>query len=127
MATQGLRDHEFGRRQRGRDWARARRTNAVEAPAATATAPPYRYHLPAVVLVMITLPCELGIASTNETTSQPSAGSRPPAKERRPQPHSTQVAKITRLRRMATSGTGLRLYWKLPISPCMAPSTSSTR
>jgi hypothetical protein len=76
---------------------------------------------------MITLPCELGIASTNETMIQPRAGSRPPAKERMPQPHSTQVAKITRARRMATSGTGLRLYWKLPISPCTAPSTSSTR
>src|SRR5215468_8444615 len=108
-----FRDHG-PERQRGRAWARARRTNAVVAPAAAASAPPYRYHLPAVVLVMITLPCEFGIASTNETTIQPTAGSRPAPKERMPQPHSTQVAKITRARRMATSGTGLRPYWKLP-------------
>jgi hypothetical protein len=99
----------------------------AEAPPAAANAPPYRYHSPAVVAVMITLPWELGIDSTNEARIQPSAGARPPAKERIPQPHSRDVTKITTANRTAKSGTGPRLYWKLPITPCMTPSSSSTR
>ena len=31
------------------------------------------------------------------------------------------------MRRIAISGTGLWLYWKLPISPCARPSTKSAR
>jgi hypothetical protein len=79
------------------------------------------------VAVTITLPCELGIDSRNEAAIQPMAGMRPPARERVPQPPSRHVRKITTTRKMAMSGAGLRLYWKLPITPCRMPSTSSTR
>src|SRR5271165_6039412 len=60
----------------------ARRTPASNdrpTPASEATVPPYRYHLPAVLSVMITLPLETGMDSTNEAIIQPSAGPRPPA------------------------------------------------
>ena len=89
---------------------RAQRTNTIATPATAASVPPYRYHLPAVVLVMITLPLERGIDSTNEAMIQPMAGASPPPRVRMPQPASTQVAKTTTASRIATSGTGLRLY-----------------
>jgi hypothetical protein len=113
--------------KRGRERERDQVTNTVVAAATAASVPPYRYHLPAAVFVMITLPRELGIDSTNEATIQPTAGMSAPMKERVPQPASTHVAKIATSRTIATSGTGLWLYWKLPIRPCSNPSRSSTR
>jgi hypothetical protein len=80
-----------------------------------------------VVAVMITLPCELGIDITNDAAIQPTAGMTPPAKERVAQPDSRHVTKITTTRAIATSGAGPRLYWKLPIRPCVTPSTNKTR
>ena len=76
---------------------------------------------------MITLPWESGIDSTNEAMNHPMAGMMPPRKVRSPQPPSRQVTKIARSRTIATSGTGPRGYWKLPITPSSTPSTNSTR
>jgi hypothetical protein len=64
---------------------------------------------------MITLPFDRGIASRNAVMIQPTAGSSPAANVPTPQPHATQVAKMTTARMMAIRGTGDCPYWKLPI------------
>ena len=90
--------------------------------------PPYRYHLPGVVLVMMTLPLETGMDSTNDVRIQPIPGSTAPLTERVAQAPRTQVARMTAQQTSAATGTdpAARLYWKLPISPCTAPNRNST-
>src|SRR5438034_2708337 len=102
--------------------------NDATIPAATLSVPPYRYHSPAFVLVMITLPLETGIDSTNDVRIQPIPGKTAPLTERVAQAASTQVARMTAQQTSAATGTGpdARLYWKLPISPCTAPHRNST-
>jgi hypothetical protein len=99
--------------------------NAVTEPAAQPSAPPYRYHSPAVVAVMITLPLGLPLARTNDARIQPTAGSSAAPNVPKPQPQAAHVAKITTARMIAISGAGDRLYWKLPIRPWTAPSKNS--
>ena len=101
---------------------------ATTTAAATLRVPPYRYHLPAVVLVMMTLPLETGIDSTNDAMIQPIPGSAAPLTERVAQAPSRQVARMTAQQTSAPTGTdpAERLYWKLPISPCTAPNRNST-
>jgi hypothetical protein len=86
--------------------------------------PPYRYHLPALVFAMITLPLDIGWANTNDATTQPMAGMNAPAIDCIPQPPARQVTKIPTQSRIAPTGA-IRLYWKLPIIPSTAPSNSS--
>jgi hypothetical protein len=101
--------------------------NAAITPAATLSVPPYRYHFPGVVPAMITLPFETGMDSTNDATIQPIPGTTAPLTERMAQAPSRQVARMTAQQASAVTGTGpaVRLYWKLPITPCTAPSTNS--
>src|SRR5437016_5473450 len=54
--------------------ARIQRPNDRATPSRTLTVPPYRYHLPGVVSVMITLPFATGLDSTNDARIQPTAG-----------------------------------------------------
>jgi hypothetical protein len=82
---------------------------AAAAPMSAASEPPYRYHWPAAVLVMMMLPLGRPMDSTNEAMIQPMAGANPPPNVRVPQPASTQVAKMSTANMIATSGTGLRL------------------
>src|SRR6516225_4918276 len=102
--------------------------NDATTAAATQSVPPYRYHLPAVVLVMMTLPLETGIDSTNDARIQPIPGSTAPLTERVAQDASRQVARIAAQHTSAATGTDpdARLYWKLPISPCTRPNRNST-
>src|SRR2546430_13502656 len=102
-------------------------TNDATTAAATLSVPPYRYHLPGVVLVMMTLPLETGIDSTNDAMIQPIPGSTAPLTERVAQAASRQVARMTAQQTSAASGTDpdALLYWKLPISPCTAPNRNS--
>src|SRR5947208_10989907 len=102
-------------------------TNDATTAAATLSVPPYRYHSPGVVLVMMTLPLETGIDSTNDAMIQPIPGSTAPLTERVAQAASTQVARMTAQQMSAATGTDpdARLYWKLPISPCTAPNKNS--
>jgi hypothetical protein len=101
---------------------------ATTTAAATLRVPPYRYHLPGVVLVMMTLPLETGMDSTNDVRTQPIPGSTAPLTERVAHAPRTQVARITAQLMSAAAGTGpaMWLYWKLPISPCTAPNRNST-
>src|SRR6516165_4550797 len=101
--------------------------NDATTAAATQSVPPYRYHLPAVVLVMMTLPLETGIDITNDVMSQPIPGSSAPLTERVAQAASRQVARMAAQQMSAATGTApaARLYWKLPISPCTAPNRNS--
>ena len=101
--------------------------NDATTPAATQSVPPYRYHLPAVVPVMMTLPLETGIDSTNDAMIQPIPGTTAPLTERVAQDASRQVARMTAQQTSAATGTdpASRLYWKLPISPCTAPNRNS--
>jgi hypothetical protein len=55
---------------------------------------------------MTTLPLDFGIASTNEATIQPTAGSTPAVKVPIPQPQPRQVTKMATTRTIAISGTG---------------------
>src|SRR5262245_4531461 len=100
-----------------------------DATTATATqrVPPYRYHLPAVVRGMMTLPLATGIDSTNDAMIQPIPGSTAPLTERVAQAPSRQVTRMTAQHKSAATGTdpAARLYWKLPISPCTAPNRNS--
>src|SRR3984893_10873648 len=102
--------------------------NDATTPAATQSVPPYRYHSPAFVLVMMTLPLETGIDSTNDARIQPIPGKTAPLAERVAQAPSTQVARMAAQQISAATGTApdARLYWKLPISPCTAPNRNST-
>src|SRR5215469_13488167 len=119
------RGHAPARRDQPR--ARRGRTSVSTTASPAAAAPPYRYHLPAAVLVTITLPAAVGMVSTSEASSQPNAGIRAPSGEPMPRPPSRQVRKITTHITSATTGTWptVRLYWKQPISPSMAPSRNS--
>src|SRR6266550_4092325 len=81
-------------------------TNVSTTPRPALAAPPYRYHLPAVVSVTITLPAGVGMVSTNEARSQPNAGTRAPIGESMPRPASRQVAKTTTQNASAATGTG---------------------
>ena len=101
--------------------------NDTTTPATTLIVPPYRYHLPGVVLVMMTLPFETGMDSTNDAMIQPIPGRIAPLTERMAQAPSRQVARITAQHTSAATGTGpdARLYWKLPITPCTAPNRNS--
>ena len=101
--------------------------NAVTEPTAQASAPPYRYHSPAAVAVMITLPPDRAIARMNDATIQPTAGRSPAPNVPIPQPQATHVTKMTTTRTIAISGAGDWPYWKLPIRPWKAPSRNSTR
>lgn len=100
--------------------------NEITTLSATATAPPYRNHLPEVVAAMTTLPFACGRDSTNAARTQPSATTNAALGDLAPQADSRQVAAISRTSRIAPSGESL-LYWKLPSRPCTAPSTNSTR
>src|SRR5215467_8880755 len=102
--------------------------NDATTAAATQSVPPYRYHLPAVVLVMMTLPLETGIDSTNDARSQPIPGSTAPLTERVAQDASRQVARMTspHVVAAAVSAPDTRLYWKRAISPCTRPNRNST-
>src|SRR5579859_4002238 len=93
-------------------------------PASALTVPPYRYHLPAAVLVMITLPLATGMDRTNDARIQPSAGHSAPLTERMAQAPSRPVTKSTRQNTMAPRGA-FRLYWKLPIRPSTAPTRNN--
>ncbi len=97
-------------------------------PAATLSVPPYRYHLPGVVAVMMTLPFETGMDSTNDAMIQPIPGTIAPLTECMAQAASRQVARMTAQLASAATGTppDTRLYWKLPIVPSTKPSTNST-
>src|SRR5215469_9041521 len=119
------RGHAPARRDQPR--ARRGRTSVSTTASPAAAAPPYRYHLPAAELVTITLPAAVGMVSTSEASSQPNAGIRAPSGEPMPRPPSRQVRKITTHITSATTGTWptVRLYWKQPISPSMAPSRNS--
>jgi hypothetical protein len=99
----------------------------TKAPIRQPSEPPYRYHWPAAVLVMRTLPLGLPIARKNVIRIQPTAGSRPAPNVPMPAPDPTQVRKMTTTRRTATHGAGDWPYWKLPIRPWIAPSTNSIR
>jgi hypothetical protein len=96
--------------------------------AATLSVPPYRYHLPGVVLVMMTLPFETGMDITNDAMTQPIPGTIAPLTECKAQAESRQVARMTAQHTSAATGTDpdAWLYWKLPITPCTAPSRNST-
>ena len=96
-------------------------------PIATLSVPPYRYHLPGAVLVMMTLPFETGMDSTNDAMIQPIPGRTAPLTERVAQAASRHVARMTAQHTSATTGTGpaTRLYWKLPIVPSTRPSRNS--
>ena len=106
--------------------ARARPANDRTTATATLSVPPYRYHLPGVVLVMMTLPFETGMDSTNDAMIQPIPGRIAPLTERMAQAASRQVARITAQNASAATGTGpdVPLYWKLPITP--APGRTRT-
>jgi len=101
---------------------------ATTTAAATLRVPPYRYHLPGVVAVMITLPLDTGMDRTNDVMTQPIPGSSAPLTERMAQAPSTQVSRMTTQHTSAATGTGLgaRLYWKLPIMASTTPSRNST-
>ena len=86
--------------------------------------PPYRYHVPAVVLVMITLPLASGMDRMNEVAIQPIAGHTAPLIERSAQAPSRQVARSSRQNPIAPNGAS-RLYSKLPIRPCTAPARNN--
>ena len=102
--------------------------NDAITPAATLSVPPYKYHLPGVVPVMMTLPFETGMDSTNDAMIQPIPGRTAPLTERMAQAASTQVARMTAQQTSAATGTGpaIQLYWKLPIIPSTRPSRNST-
>src|SRR5216683_85542 len=108
--------------------ARVQRTIVTAEPIAAQPAPPYRYHSPAPVLVMITLPPEFGMASKNDARIQPSAGTRAPPSVRIAQPPARQVIRIPAQNPNAATGTDPipRLYWKHPTRPSIAPSRNST-
>jgi hypothetical protein len=106
--------------------ARTQTANATTTAAPTLSVPPYRYHLPGVVLAMITLPLDIGIASTNEAMIQPTAGMNAPVVDCIAQAAATQVTKIPAQNRIAPTGDR-RLYWKLPSTPCAAPNSSSAQ
>ncbi len=91
--------------------------------------PPYRYHSPGVVPVMIRLPLGTGMDMRNDTSSQPAAGTSAPLTARMAQAASRQLATSTTQQASATTGTGPStwLYWKLPIRPSEAPSRNNTR
>ena len=95
---------------------------------ATLSVPPYRYHLPGAVLVMMTLPFETGLDSTNAAMIQPIPGRTAPLTERMPQAASRHVARMTAQHASAAAGTepSVRAYWKLPIIPSTRPSRNST-
>src|SRR5262249_60905614 len=83
---------------------------------------------PAAVLVTITLPPAVGRVSTNETASQPTAGTSPPNPEPIPAPASRQVTRIRAQNPSAASGK-LPTLWlnkKHPIRPSTAPSRNSS-
>jgi hypothetical protein len=65
--------------------------------------------LPAVELVMITLPPETGMDRTNDATSQPTAGHSAPLIVRMAQAPSRQVARSSTQNPIAATGTS-RLY-----------------
>ena len=102
--------------------------NEATTAAATLRVPPYRYHLPGVVAVMITLPLDTGMDRTNDVMTQPIPGSSAPLTERMAQAPSTQVIRMAAQHTRAATGTGLgtRLYWKLPIMASTTPSRNST-
>ena len=102
--------------------------NDKTTPTATLRVPPYRYHLPGAVLVMMTLPFETGMDSTNDAMIQPIPGTTAPLTERVAQAASRHVARMTAQQTSAATGTGpaTRLYWKLPSIPSTAPSRNST-
>ena len=102
--------------------------NDATTAAATLSVPPYRYHWPGVVFVMITLPLETGMDRTNDVMIQPMPGSSAPLTERMAQAASTQVSKMTAQHTSEATGTGLgtRPYWKLPIMASTTPSRNST-
>ncbi len=78
---------------------------------------------------MITLPPVFGMASPNEATNQPIAGSSAPGRARIAQPARAQVAKMATAKPIAASGTGpamARLYWNEPITPSARPSRKSS-
>src|SRR5262245_49194779 len=113
--------------RRGHRPARRDSANVSTTPAPALAAPPYRYHLPAVVSVTITLPAAVGMVSTNEARNQPNAGTRAPMGEPMPRPASRQVTKITTQNASAATGTGptVWLNWQQPISPSITPSRHS--
>src|SRR6266700_1131702 len=80
-------------------------TNDATTAAATLSVPPYRYHSPGVVLVMMTLPLETGMDSTNDAMIQPIPGSTAPLAERVAQAASRQVARMTTQQTSAATGT----------------------
>ena len=95
---------------------------------ATLSVPPYRYHWPGVVLVMMTLPFETGMDSTNDAMIQPIPGRIAPLTECMPQAASRHVARMTTQNASAATGTdpAVWAYWKLPIVPSTRPSRNST-
>ena len=103
-------------------------TNDRTTATATLSVPPYRYHLPGVVLVMMTLPFETGLDSTNAAMIQPIAGRTAPLTERMAQAASRHVARMATQNASAATGTDpiVRAYWKLPIIPSTRPSRNST-
>jgi hypothetical protein len=106
--------------------ARTPTVNATITAAATLSVPPYRYHLPGVLLAMITLPLDIGMASTNDAMTQPTAGMNAPVVDCIAQAAARQVSKIPAQNSIAPTGDR-RLYWKLPIIPCTAPNSSSAQ
>jgi hypothetical protein len=90
----------------------------------TLSVPPYKNHLPAVVLATITLPLDIGMASTYDAITQPTAGMNAPVIDCIPHPPSRQVTRIPAQNSIAPTGAQW-LYWKLPIMPCTAPNSSS--
>src|SRR5580692_9516129 len=107
---------------------RTRVSEARTTPPTAHSVPPYRYHLPAVELAMITLPLATGMDSTNEAAIQPIAGTSAPLTARRAEAASRQVARIATQNAIAASGTGpvIPLYRKLPSMPCTTPNRNST-
>ena len=95
---------------------------------ATLSVPPYRYHWPGVVLVMMTLPFETGMDSTNDAMIQPIPGRIAPLTECMAQAASRHVARMTTQNASAATGTdpAVWAYWKLPIVPSTRPSRNST-
>src|SRR5580698_10363029 len=107
---------------------RTRVSEARTTPPTAHSVPPYRYHLAAVELAMITLPLATGMDSTNEAAIQPIAGTSAPLTARRAEAASRQVARIATQNAIAASGTGpvIPLYRKLPSMPCTTPNRNST-
>ena len=75
----------------------------------------------------ITLPAAVGRVSTKVAVIQPIAGSSPPSAVPIPAAPSRLVARISAQKASDATGIPPRLWenWKLPIIPCIAPSTNS--